>query len=146
MSNARPPTASSELDDVPALPPSSALAAAAAGEHFHPHNHPPILTQSQPEDASGSQTKRPKRRSSSASRVAVDYFDPEGVHELKRSHTIQSQKDRSMEPLPGLHSSGRNTPASESGSLDLEKLDLSQFMKDIVQRCVAFALLKRSVR
>lgn len=131
-----------ERDVVPELPSSSAIAAAGVGEHFHHHGHPhsPLQGEFQTESAEGSDVrkKKKKRRGSSASRVAVDYFDPEGVSELKRTLTMQSQAARSTRSMehraaPG---SDESTIVSEAGALDTGKFDLDQYLKDLVQRCV----------
>ncbi|KAL5527915.1 hypothetical protein ACEPAG_6716 [Sanghuangporus baumii] len=143
MSDADVPSASGtqtpfERDIVPELPPSSAMVSAAIGEHFHHHHHArsPTRAQSESEDAASADVKKKsKRRGSSASRVAVDYFDPEGVHELKRTLTMQSQAARSVaEDRAEAHSSDESTVVSETGDLDVDKFDLEQFFKDTVQK------------
>ncbi|KAL5529901.1 SNQ2_5 [Sanghuangporus sanghuang] len=142
MSGADVPSASGtqtplERDILAELPPSSAIASAAIGEHFHHHHHPqsPVRAARSEDEASADVKKKRRRRDSSASRVAVDYFDPEGVHELKRTLTMQSQAAReAAEHRMGAHVSDESTVVSENLALDVEKFDLEQFFKEIVQK------------
>ncbi|KAJ7067216.1 pleiotropic drug resistance ABC transporter [Mycena amicta] len=64
------------------------------------------------------ESKVPRRRSSSASRVDVDFFDPAGVHGLQR--TVTAMSERSMRrPTSPTDSDGTLTPGD--GPFDLEK-------------------------
>ena len=131
-----------ERDVVPELPTSSALAAAAHGEHFHHHGyqHSPLRDEQRTEDMESSDARKEyKRRGSTASRVAVDYFDPEGVHALRRTLTAQSQaarSARSIEHRTAPRSSGESTVVLETGEQDAGRFDLELFLKDRAQRCV----------
>ena len=85
-----------------------------------------------------------RRPSASSSRVPIDFFDKEGVKELRRSLTSQSNAlaqaaERALavqavveqEAVPVPSGSSQLTAVSESDKFDLEK-----FLSDIVSQCV----------
>ncbi|KAI0043049.1 hypothetical protein FA95DRAFT_1631947 [Auriscalpium vulgare] len=94
---------------LPALPPSPEPVAAA--QHHHVHMSPPSSPPSS-YPAAAARTVR-KRSHSSSSHVDIDHFDPEGVHDLRRS---LSRVDA------GLGNASESTLAvPNSGPFDFEK-------------------------
>lgn len=147
-------------DVVPELPTSDAMAAAATGEAFHRHHS----TQNNSvdgarEDGVNNEQASPsafnarahhrhhRRRDSSASRVAIDHFDPEGVLELKRTLTHQSATARSTHRTSIGHRHQKPKAHNSSGSSfdtavgdaaeSPEKFDLEKLLRDMVKRCVS---------
>lgn len=81
--------------------------------------------------------KKRRRASSPASRVTVNYFDPEGVHELERILTIQSHAvRRSIEHHKGIPGSDDSTIVFATGGLETAQFDLENYLKDLVQQYV----------
>lgn len=147
-----PETASDRSRDVvPELPSSDAMAAAASGTAFHDNHHHHHLTDHNPTDISHEPESstphgiRPphhhRRRDSSASRVAVDYFDPEGVLELRRTLTQQSATARSIHRTLTAQrqhpqSSGSSVSTAVGDSDASEKFDLEKILREMVKRYV----------
>ncbi|KAH8118882.1 ABC-2 type transporter-domain-containing protein [Phellopilus nigrolimitatus] len=133
-----PPPGDRDRDVVPELPAGPAMAAAAIGDAFHHHG-----ADDGDEKPAGGGLKKRRGSAANSSRVALDHFDPEGVHELKRTLTQQSAAARSMHslhpapvpPLPGQISSAQSTLGSTVVSdAEQEKFDLGKHLKDIVKR------------
>ena len=141
-----------DRDTIADLPTRTDLTAAAIGEAFHQHSHPLEHSEVPPEspkDTGVSESpvengrKPHKRRGSTASHVAVDHFDPEGVHELRRTLTQQSAALSTTsvrfprirgKPSGSARSTGESTVVSESGGAgDSEKFDFEQILKDSVR-------------
>lgn len=130
--------ASSE-DVVPELPTSTDIAGvySTSGSSNMQHNQ---ITPASPT----SHHRGRARGGSSASRVALDYFDPEGIHDLRRTITQQSAAARSTRSGRSISAARRAPSVSEGASsststiaaeLDAEKFDLERFLKGLVQRC-----------
>lgn len=155
MSGARTPetTSDREHDVVPELPKTNEIAAAAGtGDAYHRHrDHSIERVESNSADqqaaapsAFNARSHHHKRRGSSASRVAVDHFDPEGVLELKRTLTQQSATARSIHRSPTIqhhapepHSSSGSTVSTAVGDSDSpEKFDLEKTLREMVKRYV----------
>lgn len=91
-----------------------------------------------------SSTRIPIRRSSSASHVPIDYFDPKGMDELRRTYTAQSIAARSVHPQHPLGQiSDESTPVSETAVTDQDKFDLEQILKDAVRRYASLTITLR---
>lgn len=165
-------------DVVPELPAGPSMAAASLGDAFHQHRHPRVSIPETPADEQNAKKRRGsqssqavsptsilspvssaeekgvpgvqihRRRGSTASRVAIDHFDPEGFNELKRTMTEQSAH-RSMHevgrsasrmdqpPLPApressIHSAG-STAVSEAAAVDPAKdFDFERHLRDMM--------------
>ena len=141
-----------DCDTIADLPTRIEMTAAATGEAFHQHPHPheyPGNFQESHQDTNVSEEPTEndrdqlKRRGSSASHVAVDHFDPEGVNELRRTLTQQSGalSITSVGVLPAHEqptgmprSAGESTVVSEfGGGEESEKFDFEQILKDSVR-------------
>ena len=148
-------------DQVPELPGGPAIAGHYVNAILHnPHHHiddgavPPAPSSPHPPAGQSTVDSAPhprphtRRRSSSASsHVPIDFFDREGVKELKRSLTSQSnalaqaaeralsqanaQKGRHTPPAPS--NSSQATAVSGSDAFDLEK-----HLRESVLKCVYF--------
>lgn len=149
-----PETASDRSRDVvPELPSSNAMAAAASGTAFHDnyhhhhhtdHNATDITHEPEPSTPHGIRPPHHhRRRDSSASRVAVDYFDPEGVLELRRTLTQHSATARSIHRTLTAQreqqhpqSSGSSVSTAVGDSDASEKFDLEKILREMVKRYV----------
>ena len=89
------------------------------------------------------------RGASTASRVAIDYFDPEGVNDLRRTITQQSAAARSTRSgrsasrrrapsVTGVSEGATSSTSTIAAEEDAEKFDLEKFLKGLVQRCMFF--------
>lgn len=102
-------------------------------EHEHQHHSSPHPPHSHPNGLGRS------RRLSTASRVSVDFFDPEGVSELKRTLTQDRMSmkagldaEKSKDPERGSMQSDSSTlPVDSEGAFDLEKM-----IRTIIRRYV----------
>lgn len=130
MDSSREPSSILERDGdiVPELPTDAGIVAATSGTSYYQHH---TTTSSNNRSSSP-----PRRRPSNASHVAVDYFDPEGVSELKRTFTRQSTSRRSEHnvPPPTRGSVHSESTAVSSAAASPEKFDFEQHLKDMVQR------------
>lgn len=125
-----------DRDTVCELPSASQIEAAASGDAFHHHHHH--------SDHNAEDKKYPgEHQHHNSSRVALDHFDPEGVHELKRTITQHSVAARSTRSA-GTHaqenvpkpSSDRNSVSENTIVIDTEQedFDFEQVLKDIVKK------------
>ena len=72
------------------------------------------------------------------SRVAVDFFDPEGVNVLRRTLTAQSRREHSVHSVghrvPARKSGDEHTVVSETGAPAQDKFDVEQYLQDLIRR------------
>ena len=99
--------------------------------HHHQHHSSPHPPQAHPHGRT--------RRLSTASHVSMDFFDPEGVNELKRTltHDRKSLKgdldgEKSKDPERGSMQSDSTLPVPSEGGFDLEKM-----IRTIIRRYVS---------
>ena len=150
-------------DEVPELPGGHAI----AGHHVNailrnPHHRLDDTTIAQPSpsssnslgDASSSAaTSSPphhrRRPSSSSAHIPFDFFDKEGVQELKRSLTSQSTILARAAERENVQSSQVTPPAPSSSSQSTafsgeDTFDLEKHLRNAVSKCVILALLNDS--
>ena len=119
-------TTPAELDGVPELPTADDIAGTLEYRIAHNHPHDP-----QSLDQSGSPYKL-TRRDSTASHVAIDHFDPEGVLELRRSLS------RPAHPVPIRN--GNNS--FETGETTLASVDLFSDEKFSLENVLKYGVKK----
>ena len=143
-------------DVVPELPTMNDLEAAATGNAFQSlHHHRASTDVPNEENTVDDQAPPPsafhahhnaqrRRRGSSASRVAIDHFDPEGVLELKRTLTHQSITAKSVHRTnttqlqhPPSSSGSTASVSTAVGGVDSEKFDLEKLLREMVKRYVS---------
>ena len=114
----------SAQDQVPESPTSPSVAGAyanAAAQSPHSHHHPP------------SPRLCRKRRPSEARSISVDFFDPEGVRELRREMSHASAVQLGM-PVPSEDGESVSDHTLQEGRFDLEKT-----LRDIMHKYVSFS-------
>jgi ATP-binding cassette subfamily G (WHITE) protein 2 (SNQ2) len=79
--------------------------------------------------------RRNSRRMSTASRVSIDFFDPQGVEGLRRSMTREKQTQPSTVPFPAPASS--DASSDDSFDMDSKDFDLEKWIRQMIQRCVS---------
>ena len=89
-----------------------------------------------PSPSRPSRLARP-RRGSSISRVELNFFDPEGVKELERTLTHQSNSNKSNKSNRGLDS--RQSVASDTtlATKEGEPFDLAKTLRKVIQKLVS---------
>lgn len=127
-------------EDVPQIPgPQGAAHQAAANIHnaVHPHrqqSHPPAAPAA----------NHLKRVTSTHSRVSVDYFDPDGVKELRRTMSRQSQqqRERSHSIDPAVRNARRTSSAESESTLAVGDgdFDFEKTLQKVMRRYVLSAL------
>ena len=117
----------------PVFPPGDAARATTAAENVgQPHWH--TQTHEDTADAATTVSNLEAAGQRFPSRVAVDFFDPEGVDELRRTLTAQSQRDVSAHSVGGQRAYARksgdeNTVVSETDVPGQDKFDVEQFLE-----------------
>ena len=120
------PSSIIEQDDVPELSTGPERMAATNEMSFH---------RAQNSISSDERSKSPpRRRPSNASHVAVDYFDPEGVSELKRTFTRQSATRRPEHIVPPPTRGSLHSELTAVSNTQSEKFDFEQHLKDMIRR------------
>ncbi|EAU85334.2 ABC transporter [Coprinopsis cinerea okayama7 len=76
--------------------------------------------------------RRNSRRMSTASRVSIDFFDPQGVEGLRRSMTREKQTQPSTVPFPAPASS--DASSDDSFDMDSKDFDLEKWIRQMIQR------------
>lgn len=77
------------------------------------------------------------RRGSSVSRVELSFFDPEGIRELERTLTLQSNSNKSNRGLDPLQSVASDTTlATKEG----EPFDLAKTLRKVIQKSVSLCM------
>ncbi|KAF6764440.1 ABC-2 type transporter-domain-containing protein [Ephemerocybe angulata] len=98
--------------------------------------------QSQPESPRPPHAQHPRpRRQSTASRVSVDFFDPEGMAEIRRTLTQDKNKStddekagKHDEERPRTATTTRSTDSDDTVAADADGFDLEKTIKTIIRR------------
>jgi ATP-binding cassette subfamily G (WHITE) protein 2 (SNQ2) len=96
-------------------------------KRHHEHEHPPHAHHHEPLE----------RRTSKASRVSVDFFDPEGMVQLQRTLTGQGNKNAARPESP---ESASSYSTGHTLTVDPDDFDLERMIRSIVRRYAACSL------